>query len=102
MTVIAGLVVFSLLWGLVRGSFISMLVMRSRLTDCILFFIYFYLSSTAVRRCCGRRQLPRSQGMLTAATPPMVKPVGHIRLPSNDRPDSVKDGERTLPGSKSV
>jgi len=70
-TVIAGLVVLLLLWGIVR----------------------------AVRRCSGRRQLPRSQGMLVSAIPPMLKPVGHKRLSSSDRPDNMKDGKRTLPGS---
>jgi len=68
-TIIAGLVVLLLLWGIIR----------------------------AVRRCRSRRQLPRSQGVLTSAAL-LVKPVGHKRLSSYYR--SEYDG--TLRGSSSA
>jgi len=71
-TIIAGLVVLFLLWGIIR----------------------------AVRRCRNRGQLPRSQGMLTSVTPPMLKPVGHKRLSSSYRSEYEKDG--TLRGFSSA
>jgi len=54
-TIIAGLVVLLLLWGIVR----------------------------AVRRCCGRKH-PGSQAVLVAATPSMTKQASHARLASHD------------------
>jgi hypothetical protein len=55
-TVVAGLVVLLLVWGIIRGSYISAIVIRSPLTDCDYF--YFYLSLIGVRRCCGGKKHP--------------------------------------------
>jgi hypothetical protein len=69
-TIVAGLLVLLLVWGIIRG----------------------------VRRCCGGQKHPRTQPMLPAGTPALIKP-DHIRLPSHDRSDYVRDSEGTLSGS---
>ncbi|KAF8807176.1 zinc metalloprotease [Phlegmacium glaucopus] len=70
-TIVVGLVVLLLLWCIIR----------------------------AVGRCCGGRKQPSSRAVLVAARPSMTRPVSHVRLASYDRPDYVRYGQRTVPGS---
>jgi hypothetical protein len=74
--------VLLLLWGIIRGSYPRHKIASNRL--------WWY--TTAVRRCRSRRQLPRSQGMLTSVTP-----VGHKRLSSSYRSeDGTARGPRLV------